>query len=96
MTVVLAAAGYPDAPQTEARIDGIEAAEAEGALVFHAGTALRDGTLVSAGGRVLSLTSVAPSVGAAREQVYRAVDQIEIPGAQYRRDIALGAVHATA
>ena len=96
VTVVLAAAGYPDAPQTGARIDGIEAAEAEGALVFHAGTALRDGTLVSAGGRVLSLTSVAPSVGAAREQVYRAVDQIEIPGAQYRRDIALGAVHATA
>ena len=54
VTVVLASPGYPDAPQTGTPIAGLERAEAAGALVFHAGTALRDGELVSAGGRVLA------------------------------------------
>ena len=71
-------------------IGGIEAAEATGALVFHAGTALRDGQLVTAGGRVLERDRrVGESVAEAREQAYRAVEQIDFPGAQYRRDIAL-------
>ena len=58
VTVVLASPGYPDAPETGVPIGGIEDAEAAGALVFHAGTALRDGELVSAGGRVLGITGL--------------------------------------
>jgi phosphoribosylamine--glycine ligase len=96
VTVVLAAAGYPDAPEAGASIAGVEAAAAEGALVFHAGTALDAGSLVTAGGRVLNLTALGDSVSDARERAYRAVDRIELSGVQYRHDIALSAVHATA
>jgi phosphoribosylamine--glycine ligase len=95
VTVVLAAAGYPDAPELGTPVAGLGAAEAEGALVFHAGTALSEGSLVSAGGRVLGVTALGSSVSDAREQDYRAVERIELPGAQYRHDIALGAVHAS-
>ena len=96
VTVVLAANGYPDAPERGVALAGIEDAEAEGALVFHAGTASRGGSLVSAGGRVLSVTGLGASVAEARERVYRAVDRIEFAGVQYRHDVALRAVHATA
>ena len=96
VTVVLAANGYPDRPESGVPLGGIADAEATGALVFHAGTALRGGSLVSAGGRVLDVTGVGVSVGEARERAYRAVDQIEFAGVQYRRDVALRAVHATA
>jgi phosphoribosylamine---glycine ligase len=96
VTVVLAAAGYPDAPETGIPIEGLVEAEAEGVLVFHAGTALRAGSLVTAGGRVLDVTALGESVADAREHAYRAVDRIELPGVQYRHDIALGAVHANA
>ena len=96
VTVVLAAAGYPDAPESGAPIVGLDAAEAAGGLVFHAGTALRSGALMAAGGRVLAVTALGESVGEARERAYRAVEQIELPGVQYRQDIALAAVHAHA
>ena len=96
VTVVLAASGYPDRPESGLPLGGIADAEATGALVFHAGTALRGGSLVSAGGRVLDVTGVGASVGEARERAYRAVDLIEFAGVQYRRDVALRAVHATA
>jgi phosphoribosylamine---glycine ligase len=96
VTVVLGAAGYPDAPRSGDPIDGIAAAELEGALVFHAGTAFDGGSLVSAGGRVLAVTALGESVGEARDRVYRAVERIELPGVQYRHDIALAAVHASA
>ena len=96
VTVVLAAAGYPDAPRSGDPIHGIAAAELEGALVFHAGTAVRGGSLVSAGGRVLAVTALGDSVADARESAYRAVERIELPGVQYRHDIALAAVHASA
>jgi phosphoribosylamine---glycine ligase len=96
VTVVLAASGYPDAPESGGRITGIEEAEAAGGLVFHAGTELRAGSLVAAGGRVLTVTALGESVGEARERAYRAVEQIELPGLQYRHDIALAAVHAHA
>ncbi len=96
VTVVLAARGYPDAPETGVALDGIAEAEAEGALVFHAGTALRGGSLVSSGGRVLNVTGVASSVAEARERAYRAVERIEFAGVQYRHDVALRAVHAAA
>jgi phosphoribosylamine---glycine ligase len=80
VTVVLAASGYPEAPKTGA-----------GAVVFHAGTALRAGTLVSAGGRVLAVTGIAPTVSEARDRAYEAVAQIDFPGAHHRSDIALNA-----
>jgi phosphoribosylamine---glycine ligase len=96
VTVVLAARGYPDAPERGAALRGVADAEAEGALVFHAGTAWRNGSLVSAGGRVLNVTGLGASVAEARERAYRAVDRIELPGVQYRHDVALRAVHAAA
>ncbi len=96
VTVVLAAPGYPDAPSSGTPIAGIDDAEAAGALVFHAGTALRQGSLVSAGGRVLNVTALGASVAEARERAYQAVDRIEFPGVQYRHDVALRAVHAAA
>ena len=92
VTVVLASAGYPDAVEAGVEIHGVQEAEATGALVFHAGTALRGGTLVSAGGRVLGVTAAGETCTDAREQAYAAVGLIEFPGAQYRRDIALRAV----
>jgi phosphoribosylamine--glycine ligase len=88
VTVVLASPGYPESPETGTAIGGLEAAQAAGALVFHAGTALRGGRLVSAGGRVLDVTATGVSVGEARERAYEAVERIEFPGAHYRRDIA--------
>jgi phosphoribosylamine--glycine ligase len=94
VTVVLASRGYPDAPESGVPLAGIEDAEAEGALVFHAGTAIRRGALVSSGGRVLNVTAVAPTAGKARERAYRAIERIDFPGVQYRHDIALGEVHA--
>ena len=96
VTVVLAAAGYPEAPRSGEPIHGIAAAELEGALVFHAGTAVRGESLVSAGGRVLVVTALGDSVANARDRAYRAVERIELPGVQYRHDIALAAVHASA
>ena len=92
VTVVLAAPGYPDDPESGIPIGGVEVAGATGALVFHAGTALRHGQLVSAGGRVLDLVGTGGSVSDAREQAYAAVEQIDFPGAQFRTDIAAKAV----
>jgi phosphoribosylamine--glycine ligase len=88
VTVVLASSGYPESPVSGVEIRGVEAAEGRGALVFHAGTALRDGRLLSAGGRALNVTAVAPTVGEARERAYDAVAAIDFPGATFRRDIA--------
>jgi phosphoribosylamine---glycine ligase len=92
VAVVLAASGYPDAPERGVAIGGAEVAEATGALLFHAGTALRHGQLVSAGGRVLDVVGTGESVNEAREQAYAAVEQIDFPGAQFRSDVAERAV----
>jgi phosphoribosylamine---glycine ligase len=91
-TVVLAAPGYPNAPEVGGALSGLEEAEAAGGLVFHAGTALRDGALLSAGGRVLNVTAVAPSLSAARERAYAALDHVRLDGAQFRTDIGAKAV----
>jgi phosphoribosylamine--glycine ligase len=96
VTVVLASPGYPDEPETGIEIQGVADAEAAGALVFHAGTALRGEALVSAGGRVLNVSTMGTSAAAARERAYAAVERIDFPGAQYRRDIAAGAVNVHA
>jgi len=92
VTVVLASGGYPDAPEPGAEVRGIEEAEALGVSVYHAGTALRGDRLVSAGGRVLNVTGLGPSVADARALVYAAIDRIDFPGAAYRRDIAADVV----
>jgi phosphoribosylamine---glycine ligase len=84
--VVVAAAGYPAAPRTGDPIEGL-AEPADDLVVFHAGTALRDGRLVSAGGRVLGVTALGDGVDAARARAYAAVERIQLPGMQYRRDI---------
>jgi phosphoribosylamine--glycine ligase len=96
VTVVLASPGYPDAPETGIEIAGVDEAEAAGALVFHAGTALRGDALVSAGGRVLAATGVGSSLAEARETAYLAVERLEFPGALYRHDIAKRAVNVHA
>jgi phosphoribosylamine--glycine ligase len=89
VTVVLVARGYPDAVEEGAEIAGIDDAKALGALVFHAGTAVRDGRLVTAGGRVVNVTSIGASVADARERAYAAARLVHFPGARYRRDVAV-------
>jgi len=88
VTVVLAAGDYPRAGDTGSPIDGIDEAEGTGALVFHAGTALRGDQIVTNGGRVLNVTALGGTVGEARERAYAAVDRITFPGMRFRSDIA--------
>src|SRR5213594_398613 len=86
--VTLASGGYPGAYATGVPITGVdEAAMLSGVEVFHAGTTLRDGRLVTAGGRVLGVTAVAPDVPRAIERAYQAVDRIRFDGMHFRRDI---------
>ena len=91
VTVVLAAGDYPASGNRGSPITGIEAAEATGALVFHAGTALRDGRVVTNGGRILNVTGVGDDLAAARSAAYAAADLITWQGARRREDIALEA-----
>jgi phosphoribosylamine---glycine ligase len=91
VTVVMAAAGYPDAPRSGDPISGVEAADAlEGVDVIHAGTATDGDALVTAGGRVLSVTAVGQDVAEARRRAYEGVRLIHFDGAQHRTDIAAG------
>jgi len=86
--VVLASGGYPGKYGTGAAIEGVESAEtAPGVTVFHAGTALREGRLVTAGGRVLGVTAVAGDLATAIARAYGAVGAIRFEGMHYRRDI---------
>ena len=86
MGVVVASAGYPAAPSTGARITGTDRIGGS-CQVFHAGTALRDGMLVTAGGRVLTVCARGPTLAEARANAYGAVSRISFEGMQYRRDI---------
>ena len=92
LTVVMAAEGYPGTPKKGTPISGLAAAEATGAKVFHAGTALEGGQLVAIGGRVLNVTAHGANVTSARAQAYAAVDAIDWPGGFCRRDIGWRAV----
>jgi phosphoribosylamine--glycine ligase len=86
--VVLASGGYPGKYGTGAAIEGVESAEtAPGVTVFHAGTALREGRLVTAGGRVLGVTAVAGDLATVIARAYGAVGAIRFEGMHYRRDI---------
>ena len=88
VTVVLAAGDYPARGDSGSPITGIEDAEATGALVFHAGTALHDGRLVTNGGRILNVTALGDSIATARDAAYAAAGHIDFPGMRYRTDIA--------
>lgn len=91
VTVVIASEGYPERGGQGSAISGVESATTAGGLVFHAGTALHDGRLVTNGGRVLGVTVLGANVREAREAAYAATEQIAFDGAWYRRDIALAA-----
>ncbi len=88
VTVVVAAGNYPEAGDAGSPIMGIEQAEALGALVFQAGTAHRDGALVTSGGRILNVTGVGNDLEQARALAYEGAAAISFRGARYRRDIA--------
>lgn len=86
LTVVMAAPGYPGTPETGKPIGGIDAAEAAGTIVFHAGTRTGDAGVVTAGGRVLAVTARGATVTTAQAAAYRGVDALDFPGF-CRRDI---------
>jgi phosphoribosylamine--glycine ligase len=88
VTVVLAGGSYPETGDSGTPIAGIDAAQACGALVFHAGTAHADGRLVTNGGRILNVTGVGATVADARARAYAGVEKISFAGARYRRDVA--------
>ncbi len=91
VAVVVAAEGYPDAPRKGDEITGVEEAEKlEGVDVIHAGTARREGRLVTSGGRVLAVTAVGEDVADARTRAYAGVELVRIDGAHHRTDIAAG------
>ncbi len=86
--VVMASEGYPDKYQTGHPIRGLdEAAAVENVKIFHAGTAFKDGHVVTAGGRVLGITATGPTISAAKLQAYTAIKCIRWPGAWCRKDI---------
>ncbi len=93
VTVALAAEHYPEGRDAGSPISGVEEAEELGALVFHAGTARRDGQLVTSGGRILNVTGLGDTLEEARARAYEACERISFPGARFRRDIADKAVN---
>jgi phosphoribosylamine--glycine ligase len=93
VTVVIAAGGYPGEGDVGTVIVGLDEAAAAGAIVFHAGTALKHDGVVTNGGRILNVTGTGESVAEAREQAYAACAAISFPGARYRTDIAAAAPH---
>ncbi|WP_421913964.1 phosphoribosylamine--glycine ligase [Mesorhizobium sp.] len=92
LTVVLAARGYPAAPEKGSVIRGVEAATSDGVQIFHAGTAINSGALVANGGRVLNVTATGKTVGEAQKKAYAAIDRIDWPQGFCRRDIGWQAV----
>ncbi len=90
--VVMAADGYPEAPRKGDPVMALPA-DAEDCVVFHAGTQLADGQLVTNGGRVLTVTALGDSVRAAQRRAYEAVAQVRFAGQQYRTDIGFRALN---
>ncbi|MGN0871498.1 MAG: phosphoribosylamine--glycine ligase [Victivallales bacterium] len=91
--IVMASEGYPGTLRKGFEITGIEDAEKDGAIVFHAGTSVRDGKIVNSGGRVLVVTAYGEQVTDAIAKAYEAVAKIHWTGVQYRHDIAKRAVN---
>jgi phosphoribosylamine---glycine ligase len=93
VTVVVAGRDYPATSDSGSPITGIADAEALGAVVFHAGTALRHGRLVTNGGRILDVTATGSTIADARARAYEAAEKIVFDGARYRSDIAVEAAN---
>lgn len=97
--VVLASRGYPESAETGKAVSGLDTLEGEADLtVFHAATALRDGQVVSVGGRVLGITALGASLDSAVERAYRAAGRVSFEGMHYRKDIgrrALARLHGS-
>jgi len=89
VTVVLAAPGYPEAPRTGGAISSIPTIESS--QIYHAGTMQSGDSLLSTGGRVMTVTGIGADLTEARDRAYRAISQIELEGSFYRTDIALNA-----
>jgi len=88
ITVVMAANGYPGSYQKGSEIKGLDTLPEDSRnMVFHAGTAAREGAIVATGGRVLNVTARGDSLAEARDRAYAMVEAIDWPGGFYRRDI---------
>jgi len=92
LCVVVASDGYPGAFDKGQAIRGLDEVEAAGTVVFHAGTAERDGELINIGGRVLGVTALGDTVAEAQRTVYQALTRLDWPGAYYRKDIGHRAI----
>ncbi|RUM42626.1 MAG: phosphoribosylamine--glycine ligase [Desulfurobacterium sp.] len=91
--VVLASKGYPGKYEKGKEITGIEEAEKlDNVVIFHAGTAVKEGKLVTNGGRVLNVTALGKDISEARENVYRAIEKVHFDGMHFRKDIGLKAL----
>ncbi|MDO8802901.1 MAG: phosphoribosylamine--glycine ligase [Elusimicrobiota bacterium] len=88
VSVVLAAGGYPEAPEKGKEITGLYKVPA-GSLVFHSGTAIKDDGYITSGGRVLSVTAAGANLEEARKKAYAAVSKVSFEGMQYRKDIGV-------
>ena len=95
VTLVLASRGYPESSSSGDVIEGVAEAAATGAEITHAGTAIDDGRLVTAGGRVLNVTALGADAATARQRAYDAAELIRFGGRQIRTDIAARAVERT-
>ena len=93
VTVALAAETYPEGRDVGSPISGVEEAEELGAVVFHAGTAIRDGQLVTSGGRILNVTGLGDTLEEAHARAYEACERVSFAGARFRSDIAGKAVN---
>lgn len=89
--IVMASANYPETPKLGDEITGLPK-EVQDGHVFHAGTTLKDGKVVTSGGRVLCVTALGETVKFAQQQAYKLLEQIRFDGAQYRKDIGYRAI----
>lgn len=92
--VIMASGGYPKSYPKGIEITGLADGQLDGVTVYHAGTAIKDGKLVTAGGRVLGVTALGETLESALEKSYKAVDAISFEGAHYRKDIGQRALNA--
>jgi len=90
VTVVLASGGYPEKYETGRKITGLAAAALDDVYLFHAGTRVANGDIVTSGGRVIAITALGETLELARNRAYQAAERIYFEGCHYRRDIALG------
>jgi phosphoribosylamine---glycine ligase len=90
--VVMAAANYPDTPRAGDAISGLPAKATDDAHVFHAGTTMKDGKVVTSGGRVLCVTALGGNASMAQRRAYEVLEKVKFDGAQYRKDIGYRAI----